>query len=211
MKLVTRSLITLGSLVILSGCSTLSEQECVNADWYLIGLEDGSRGYSVSRIGSHREACAKYSVVPNIESYRSGLSEGYKTYCAEANGYNTGLTGATYQNVCSGQGADKFVQAYQHGRDLYRLRQALASLDQQISDSQNTIEQLNEDSALYEEQLIHHASAPSERQKLLNAIKDNEQEAATLAESMVYSERERAVLAQDLADMEAYHRQLGYQ
>lgn len=197
--------------IALNGCSSLSKEECVNADWHLIGLEDGTRGYSVSRVGSHREACAKVGVVPNIDQYRAGLNEGYRIYCAPANGYTTGLGGATYQNVCEGAGAKQFVDAYQHGRDIYRLRQALAALDQQIHEGQETIESLTLESEAHEEQLVHHANSPSERQRLLNTIKGNEQEAAALAESLVYSERERAVLARDVADMEHYHRQLGYQ
>lgn len=203
-------LLTASLCLALSACSTLSEEECLNADWYLIGLEDGSRGYDVSRIGSHREACAKTRVVPEIDAYRQGLAEGHERYCLPANGYKVGLSGAEYRNVCGAAQAKEFVSSYQLGRDLYRLRETLRVLDQQIYDNRNLIEELDEDTDYHEQQLIHHASSPGERQQHLDAIKDNEREAASLAESIVYSERERAVLARDLADTQAYHRELGY-
>lgn len=31
-----------------SGCATLNESECQNADWYVIGLADGSKGRRLS-------------------------------------------------------------------------------------------------------------------------------------------------------------------
>jgi hypothetical protein len=45
-----------------TGCATLGKEECLNADWFTIGFEDGARGYPASRIGDHREACAKHGV-----------------------------------------------------------------------------------------------------------------------------------------------------
>ncbi|MBU2886891.1 DUF2799 domain-containing protein [Gilvimarinus agarilyticus] len=211
MSSIPRLTLLTSTLLAMTACSTLSKDECLNADWHLIGLEDGSRGYEVSRIGSHREACAKVGVVPNLTHYRAGLNEGYQSYCAAANGYAVGLAGGQYKNVCQNKDAQDFVSAYQHGRDLYRLQQSLQNLNQLIADYNNTIDSLLNDNAVLEEQLVHRARTPTERQQLLNSIKNNEQEAAELAQSIIYSERERAVLAQDLADLEAYHRQLGYQ
>lgn len=198
------------SLMLLSACSTLSKDECLNADWYLIGLEDGSHGYDISRIGSHRQACARVNITPDLKQYRAGLNDGYKTYCTAGNGYSAGLSGATYHHVCQGKRGEAFLTAYQHGQDLYRLRQAKLSLDQLISDNNSAIDQLQQDNESLEEQLVHRARSPGERQELLNAIKENERNAAELSQSIVYSERERAVLTQDIKDLEAYHRQLGY-
>jgi hypothetical protein len=56
------SRIVRGSLALviagLSGCATLSEEECAMSDWHTIGFEDGSRGYTADRLGDHRRACA---------------------------------------------------------------------------------------------------------------------------------------------------------
>ena len=46
----------------LSGCATMSGDECLTSDWNAIGYEDGARGYTADRIGKHRKACAKHGV-----------------------------------------------------------------------------------------------------------------------------------------------------
>ena len=47
------------------GCASLDKNECLHADWYAIGLEDGARGRALERLGDHRRACAKHSVTPD--------------------------------------------------------------------------------------------------------------------------------------------------
>ncbi len=36
---------TLLFVFLLTGCATLSQEECVNANWQTIGFEDGIQGY----------------------------------------------------------------------------------------------------------------------------------------------------------------------
>ena len=40
--------------MLLGGCATMSESECLTVDWQTIGFEDGVAGYSGDRIGQHR-------------------------------------------------------------------------------------------------------------------------------------------------------------
>jgi len=55
-----------------TGCSTLSQEECLVADWQLIGREDGAVGRDASYIGNHRKACADYGIVPDLQEYQHG-------------------------------------------------------------------------------------------------------------------------------------------
>lgn len=55
-------------VVLVSSCASLSKDECVNADWRLIGYEDGSNGAGRVRIGQHRKACADHGVVPKTSA-----------------------------------------------------------------------------------------------------------------------------------------------
>ena len=50
----------------LSGCATMSGDECMTSDWSAIGYEDGARGYTTDRLASHRKACAKHGVTPDF-------------------------------------------------------------------------------------------------------------------------------------------------
>ena len=66
-------------LLLVSGCASLDKDECLHANWYAIGLEDGARGRSVERLGDHRRACAKHNVAPSAERYVAGRNEGLKS------------------------------------------------------------------------------------------------------------------------------------
>ena len=68
-------------ILIVSGCATLNEEECLTANWQIIGLEDGSEGHLETYLGKHREACAKYGVTPDLEQYRIGHAEGVQSFC----------------------------------------------------------------------------------------------------------------------------------
>ena len=205
-----RYLILAFSIFVLAGCASLSKEECRQADWHMIGLEDGARGYPLTRISSHRKACADAGVTPDLARYRAGLEEGYRTYCTRANGYQVGIAGQEYQNVCEGPNAESFSQAYQHGRDSYRLRQTAANLDRQINDNHAAIAELAEDSSYHEEQLVHHHGSAAERQSHLDSIKYNSQEISKLEESITYAERERSIVQRDLTSLLEDHYALGF-
>ena len=81
---------------ILAGCASLDRDECRNADWYAIGLEDGARGRALERLGDHRRACAKHNVAPNSERYLAGRNDGLKTFCTYERGYSESSAGRGY-------------------------------------------------------------------------------------------------------------------
>lgn len=119
------------ALLLLGGCASLDRDECVNADWYAIGLEDGARGRAVERLGDHRRACAKHNVVPNSERYLAGRGEGLKTFCTYERGYSEGRAGRSYAAGCPE--AARFLAGYQRGREIYGLSRQHAELEKEIA------------------------------------------------------------------------------
>jgi len=90
------------AMVLAGGCSSgLSKNECVTADWHMIGYEDGLHGLPAGRIGVHRVACAKFQVTPNLAAYTEGRERGLLEFCQPRNGFRVGLNGWSYANVCS--------------------------------------------------------------------------------------------------------------
>ncbi|MBD3646785.1 MAG: DUF2799 domain-containing protein, partial [Pseudomonadales bacterium] len=87
-------------LMVLGGCASLSKDECINADWRLIGYEDGLNGAPKSRIAQHRKACADHDVVPNKASYDAGYEEGILSYCSYSRGERAGQYGRRAEDVC---------------------------------------------------------------------------------------------------------------
>jgi hypothetical protein len=69
--------------LLVSGCATLSKEECMQPDWYGIEYEDGARGYKTSHIAKYRKVCSKYGVILDFDVLKWciwGLNE----YCTPA-------------------------------------------------------------------------------------------------------------------------------
>src|SRR4051812_30684985 len=94
------SLTAFSVLVALAACATMDRNQCVNADWYAVGLEDGARGRALERLGEHRGACAEYNVAPDTARYLAGRGEGLKSFCPYERGFSEGRAGNYHAGVC---------------------------------------------------------------------------------------------------------------
>lgn len=120
-------------LLILSACASLSAEECLAADWYTIGVEDGSRGQPVSRVGAHRKACAEVGVQPDMVRYNDGRAFGLQSFCTRERGYAEGESGRSYRGVCPPHLEPVFMQGYLAGQDRYRLKQDIRRLEAELA------------------------------------------------------------------------------
>ena len=131
----THPLLAIGLLIlgipVLAGCASLSKNQCLNADWYAVGLEDGALGRPLERLGDHRRACAEYSVAPQTERYLAGRNEGLKTFCTYERGYSNGRAGHGYAPVCPLETG--FSTGYQRGREIFDLTHRLDQLQHEIT------------------------------------------------------------------------------
>ncbi len=133
-----------------SACSTLSKSECQTANWKNIGYGDGSQGYQASRIAQHRSACAEYKVTPDLAAYTAGRNEGLRQYCTPANGYNKGLSGYTYNGVCTNSNEREFVEALNYGLAINREQKIYSRLRNKYENQLRYIAEL-EDNMRYKE------------------------------------------------------------
>jgi len=112
--------------VVTAGCSSgMGKDQCLMADWNMIGFEDGLQGWPTDRIGVHRVACAQHQVTPNLAAYMEGRQRGLQEFCQPKNGFRVGLRGAGYANVCSGPTEPAFVDSYRYGRQIHDARTEL--------------------------------------------------------------------------------------
>lgn len=128
--------------VLLQGCATLDKDECMVADWRLIGYQDGAAGKTAGIIGEYREDCAKYAVVPDLDDYNAGRAEGLREYCKAENGFRLGHSGRSLATVCPASLTDQFHQAYNSGRKLYLARTAVNQTHSLISSRKQTLSSL---------------------------------------------------------------------
>jgi len=141
--------IVLGSL---SGCATMSGDECMTSDWSAIGHEDGARGYTTDRFGQHRKACAKHGITPDFSAYQNGRDQGLVEFCQPYRGFKVGSSGGSYSGVCNVNMEADFLDAYNAGYHLYTLRSNVNRAASAIASKENEVDRI-------EEQLIRNGAA----------------------------------------------------
>jgi len=159
-------------LFALSACATLSGDECMTSDWSAIGYEDGSRGYTMERMGRHRKACAKHGVTPDFVAYQSGRDQGLRDYCQPNRGFRLGANGDTYNGVCSVELEAGFLDGYNTGFQLYSLHSDVDRASSSIESKQHELEQLDATIQTRDAALISDESTQEERVHALAELKD---------------------------------------
>jgi hypothetical protein len=129
-------------VLVISGCSSMSKEECLAVDWRTIGYEDGVAGYSGDRIAQHRKACAKYGVQTDLNQYQAGRAQGLREYCKPANGYRIGSRGGSYDGVCPAEMEGSFVSAFEAGHQLYTLGARVSEAKSQLAAKRRELERV---------------------------------------------------------------------
>ncbi len=165
---------TVGVLIILllCSCSTMNKSECLNADWQMIGLEDGASGKALSYLGQRRKACADYDVTPDLEKYQAGYRKGLHQYCTPRKGYHLGRKGRQYQAVCPPELEEGFLAGYRDGKQIYTLKQQLSRTEAEIRRKEKLILELEDELDFKESLIISDKTPPRKRADLLAQTKD---------------------------------------
>jgi hypothetical protein len=201
----TRLFLLLLMPLIAAGCATLDKSECLEADWTIIGLEDGAGGKPVSYIGRHREACAEHGVKPDLASYRRGHAEGLVQFCNADNGFRLGRSGRAYNNVCPSELSGQFLAGYETGRQLHDLS---SDIDHMLSDVESMRAELDDATRRQrniENLLVSGTISASVRQSLLDQFKNNQVNIAALEVSIRDTELEAARLQGEYDVLNASH------
>jgi hypothetical protein len=175
----------LAVLVLLQGCATLNKDECMLADWRLIGYQDGVAGKSATVVGEYREDCAKHAVVPDLDAYRAGREEGLHQYCKADNGYRLGNAGRGFPAVCPMALEDDFRDAYNAGRKLYLARSAVNKTHSSINNRKQTLSNLEKNRAQKLAALIADGLKADQRVMILYDINELQQEMNSVEDEIV--------------------------
>jgi hypothetical protein len=134
-------------------------------------MEDGTDGHLPTYLGEHRTACATYGVTPNLNAYMQGHNIGVKQYCTVVNGFNVGSRGNSYNGVCPANLEATFFSAYKHGYEHYSLNKEIRDAESAIRYKNNEIDDLNEEIADLEKQIISSNTSEAQRASFLERVK----------------------------------------
>ncbi len=131
MKYSTFTLLT--CFVLLTGCATLSENECRSANWYRLGAKDGQKGEPVGLLDEHKESCARYGIRPDENQYLAGREAGLRQYCQLGNAFRTGLNGEEYKGVCPLDVDADFRRYNTSALEVHNSKEKIEDIDRQLS------------------------------------------------------------------------------
>ncbi len=191
------------SLTALAGCATLDEDECRNADWFSIGLEDGARGYPASHISQHRKACAKYGIAPDFATYEQGRQKGLEEYCTPRNGYARGNAGKRYNGSCPKHLEAAYIRALNQGRDVYNYAGSVKKQEQELQKQHDILEAIEKDIADTEEELVRPGVSPQRRRQLLDELRHLEEDQKSMLTDIADMEHTLEGMEERLARMRA--------
>lgn len=156
-------------VVALSGCASMSKEECRYVDWRTVGYEDGAAGRPVSRLGEHRRACADHGVTPDLAAYEAGRAAGMREFCQAHNGYRVGASGQVYYGTCPADLAPAFERGYDQGRELYVREQRVRDAEAAIAQREAEIRRLEDGLTRGAFVLVGDTSAEERAQAVIDA------------------------------------------
>ncbi|MDH5395234.1 MAG: DUF2799 domain-containing protein [Gammaproteobacteria bacterium] len=154
----------------------MNKSECLTADWRTIGFGDGANGHTASRISQHRSACAEHGITPDLNAYNAGRSQGLSQYCIPSKGYHKGMSGVSYNGVCSGHNEKDFLDAYNFGYAIYKEEKILSNMKSDYSREQHRISSLERSLQYKEQQIISGKLSKVKALMLLNETKQMAEE-----------------------------------
>jgi len=129
----------------MTGCETMSKEECLSADWYHVGFKDGRAGEQRSRIEAIAESCAKANVTPKRGQYFAGRERGLLEYCTPEHALELGINGTSYTHVCPPRFAADFEHAYSRGKRVYDARQKVKRLEGKLDKTEEKLSKEKDD------------------------------------------------------------------
>lgn len=191
----------IGVILLLSGCAGMSKDECLYADWRAIGYEDGAAGRPVSAVSNRRAVCArKAGVTVDMASYTAGRSQGLELYCQPSRAFAVGSGGGTYYGVCAGPDEAGFITAYQSGRQLFVLEQAVAGIANEIRRAHADLNNVEHRIADAQAGLIAPKVPPEERIQYLADLKAFSEEKGNIETALIALNRDHVRAEEDLRD-----------
>jgi len=194
---------------LLSGCATMSKEECKQADWYLKGVEDANQGYPLDRVIEHGKACARTNIVPDMKDYREGHAKGARMYCVPEKGYSEGRKGAAYNGICPVEAESRFLRAYKDGQELFTIQRNMDRMATEISSNNSQIDNYYSEIDRLKYEIVN-SNSEQDRRYRMRRIDEIEDTIHNLDMNSARAQREFELYQNDYRVVEDKHYRLGY-
>lgn len=132
------------SALILSSCSTtMSEVDCLDTDWKILGYEDGVQGIDNTNVSTIHPDCTSLGISPDLNAYLTGHEEGLELYCQESNGLLEARNGSPYLGVCPAHLEPGFLLGFSNGQQIYVAETEKDKISHQIKLIEEELEEFN--------------------------------------------------------------------
>ncbi len=172
MRFVIAAAVAATGVALLAGCTTMTKEQCLVGAWGEKGYQDGLSGYQPSRLDDHAQACAKYGAAPNPSAYLSAREDGLRTYCTWESGFRQGRQGNSYGGVCSPAEERDFMPAYEDGRRIYVVEQAVSSAESALNSAISRIESREDKLEAKQRELRQEGLTDEERDRIRARIRE---------------------------------------
>jgi hypothetical protein len=136
-----RLLAGLALLAALTGCASLSKNECLSGNWEEIGVRDGANGKPEEYLIEHTAACAKVNVVPDRGAWNHGRERGLERFCQPHRAYNIGEYGGGFDvGICRNFDQERLTDAFEKGREVHYRAGVLDGIDSEARDIRTRLE-----------------------------------------------------------------------
>ena len=158
------------AVLLVTGCASVSREECLAGDWVAIGARDGAAG----RVGEvqfdrHVQACARVDVTPDRTAWAQGYAEGLGQYCTARVGLREGEAGRPYRGVCPVASEAAFLRGHDLGRSAWQQQQRINALEQEVNALAPASAGLGDDEAARRQWAANQAEASILRLQILAA------------------------------------------
>lgn len=123
----------MATLLMLSGCASMSVEQCQTANWHKLGELDGARGQA-SQLHRHYKACQKANIIPDQAAYSQGYQQGLNYYCVPKRVFEAALQGVGNYEYCALEQRDQLKPFYQTATQYYQAKKQTLNMQQRITD-----------------------------------------------------------------------------
>jgi hypothetical protein len=112
MRQITRFTFSALAILAVTGCAgKISKEDCQEANYYEMGLDDGQDGRNTERLAKYKAACEPAGVPVAEDRYNYGRQVGLVDHCDASKGKKDANKGAPDQ-LCMENAVPPYIQAY---------------------------------------------------------------------------------------------------